>query len=146
MLLMTIWSFEHMMILQEVNLLAVLLAAIVYFILGGIWYSPKVFGHYWTAHHGLDMDQLKPPVWVYFAEFFLDLLTAYVLAVFISLSSKTGWKDGIGVAFWIWLGFVLTFELSGMIWAKKSFKTIGVNAGFALVGLLLMGAIIGSMQ
>jgi hypothetical protein len=37
----------------------IIVAAIVYFALGAIWFSPKVFGTAWMKSHGIVMDEEK---------------------------------------------------------------------------------------
>lgn len=136
-----------MLFAEDVNLVAVLIAALAFFGLGAIWYSPKVFGRYWMTHENIvHPENYNHPIWVYFAEFALDLLTAFVLAVFISWVGAFNWMDGLKIGLWIWIGFVLPFKLSTIIWGKKSFRCLWVNSGFILVGLLLMGAIIGALK
>lgn len=130
----------------HVNYLAVLIAAIVYFILGAVWYSDKVFGTDWMAHHGIPLLERKPNPIVYVGEFILDLITAFVLAVIISATKAVNWKEGLVVAFLVWLGFVFTLQFSGFLWSKKSLKAFLITTGFSLMGLLLMGLIIASMQ
>lgn len=131
--------FEHV----SVNHLAVFIAAIVYFILGAIWYSPYLFRNF----------QLKKEAWLpkrkgleeaggYIGEFILDLIMAYVLALFIKEHPVDSIWDGIGKAIWVWVGFVFTTHLSATIWGHKSWSHFVVHAVFMLIGLILMGAII----
>lgn len=37
----------------------ILVAALAYFMLGAIWFNPKVFGSIWASSHGLEMDPEK---------------------------------------------------------------------------------------
>ena len=43
----------------EVNYFAVGLAAVLVFVLGGLWYSPLLFANAWMAGHGYTEDDLK---------------------------------------------------------------------------------------
>lgn len=133
----------------EVNYLSVLLAAVVYFLIGALWYSPQLFGHHWMKHEGIHPDHHEPYVpgiGSYIGEFILDLLMAFVLALFIALADINSWGQGMLVALWAWIGFVAAPSLSALLWSRKSYKSFLINAGFVLVGLLAMGAIIGFMQ
>ena len=44
--------------MPEYNLLAVIVAGIASFILGGLWYSPMLFGKAWQREAGLSDEQL----------------------------------------------------------------------------------------
>lgn len=125
--------------------IGVLVAAVVYFFLGGVWYSQKLFGPYHMKHHheGTDPAQMKCGTSSLIGEFILDLIMAYVLAIFINFAGGKNWSDGLLVGLWVWIGFVATTQLSAVIWAKKSVMSFFVTAGFVLVGLLVMGSIIG---
>ena len=43
----------------SVNYFAVLVAALVTFVIGGIWYSPAVFGKAWMQENGFTEESLK---------------------------------------------------------------------------------------
>jgi hypothetical protein len=45
--------------LQYVNWLAAIAAALASFVLGGLWYSPVVFGRTWMRENSLGEEQLK---------------------------------------------------------------------------------------
>src|SRR3954452_25020352 len=45
--------------IPEVNYLAVLAAAIVIFVLGGLWYSPVLFAKRWIALQGKTEEQMR---------------------------------------------------------------------------------------
>ena len=47
------------MSLSDVNYLAVGLATILAFALGGLWYSPVLFGKAWMAAHGYTPEQMQ---------------------------------------------------------------------------------------
>jgi Protein of unknown function (DUF1761) len=47
------------MAVQYVNWLAVIAAALSSFLLGGLWYSPAVFGRAWMRENILSEEQLK---------------------------------------------------------------------------------------
>jgi hypothetical protein len=127
----------------HISVLAVFIAALVYFILGEIWYSSNFFGKHWRKHESFQaVSSSSSYIGTYMGEFILDLLIAYVLALFIGLAGATNWIDGLSIAFWLWLGFVATSHLSAMIWTHKSFKGFLVHAGFMLLGLLIMAGIL----
>lgn len=147
----------------HVNFLGVILAAAAYFLLGAIWYSPKALGGFWMKHEGPEGDKYVGPsgdkhagcdkcdmskccVSSYVGEFVLDLVSAYMLALFIGLTHAPTAKHGLIIGLLVWLGFLFPTQLSGVIWGKRSFKCFLVHILFLLVAFLVMGAIIGAMQ
>lgn len=72
-----------MLELTGLNWLAILVATLVGFALGGIWYGP-IFGDAWLAALGKTADQIQPSATPFVISFFTSLVTAVVLAMFIS--------------------------------------------------------------
>jgi len=130
-----------------VNHVAVLLAAVAYFVLGSIWYSPKVFGVMWMKHDPIYGEtQTSNMYFSYLGEAIISLIIAYILALFIEISHADIVIKGIVVALWIWLGFIATTHFSAVLWGRKSLINFFIHAGFLLAGLLLMGAIISGLK
>jgi hypothetical protein len=132
-----------------VNYLAVVLAAVVYFILGAVWYSPKVFGSMWMKHNPsvVPSETNRTNMIVAFiGEAVIGLIMAYILAVFIRISQADAVIKGIVVSLWIWLGFIATTHFSAVLWGRKSLINFFIHAGFLLTAILLMGAIISGLR
>jgi hypothetical protein len=72
-----------------------------------------------------------------------DLVMAYVLARFIGHYGAEGVLSGAFVGFMAWLGFVATIMLGSIFYEKKPAELVAINAGYQLVGIVVMGAIIG---
>lgn len=115
--------------MQEVNWVAVILAAVVSMVVGFIWYGP-LFGKAWMKLTGKkEMGDKKEMPKTYAIMFAASLVTAYVLSV-LGASFET--------AFWVWLGFQATLLLNGVLFEGKSWNLYFLNAGHQLVSLLAM--------
>ena len=126
----------------DINLIAVLIAAILGFGLSALWYSPRLLGKQWTAALGLSQEEFSPAR-TYGTRFVTTLVAAYILARILVHTAATTLVAGIETGFLIWLGFVATFALDGVLFEKRSFKLYLINSGYYLVGLMLMGAFLG---
>lgn len=125
----------------NVNFLAILIAAAAYFLLGAVWYSTNIFGQSWQHEAGV-VPGKEHSFFSYIGEFIVDLVIAYVLALFIHLIDANAISEGLLVALWIWIGFIATYHVSSMLWGRKTFRSFVINGGFSLVGLLLMSVIL----
>jgi hypothetical protein len=78
------------------------------------------------------------------------LLSAVVMAAAIScVTQLTGPQTalrGIKVALLLWLGFVLTTWSTEYVFEIRPLSLLGINAGFWLFGMSLMGAIVGGWK
>ena len=130
----------------DINYLAVLVAAISSMILGAIWYGP-LFMKAWMKQVGMTAKDLKKrkkkgSAKQMIGAFIMALVMAGVLAAFIQYRGDITLFTGICVAFWAWLGFTATVEMSRVLFERSSFKLFMINSGFNLVQLLIMGLII----
>lgn len=131
-----------------VNYWAVLVAAIVFYILGAIWYSPLLFAGTCMKQEepGMTEEQKKAcskcRATGFVGEFICSLVIAFVLALFIQISEAETVIEGITVALWAWLGFIVTTHLSGVFWGNRTFKHYLVHVVFLLIGFIVMGAIL----
>ncbi|MBA7598051.1 MAG: DUF1761 family protein [Calditrichaeota bacterium] len=130
----------------DISLIAVLIASILGFGLGALWYSPKLFGNQWMAALNVSAEDIQTefnPARTYGTRFVTTLVAAYVLARILVHTETTTLVAGIETAFLVWLGFVATFALHGVLFEKRSFKLYLINSGYYLVSLMLMGALLG---
>jgi hypothetical protein len=71
-----------------------------------------------------------------------SLVSAFILALFFHWLHVQSLNLGLLVAFHVWLGFVATVQLSGVLFMKQSMKLFAMNTGYQLACYLSMGAIL----
>lgn len=125
------------------NPIAILVATVVQFICGAVWYGP-IFGGLWGRIHGFDklskevqqkmMKEMGP---IYGVQFFVTILTAAVLGLFVA-SLPQGWSV-YGMAGFFWLGFTVPAQVSAVLFggtpSEWIMKKIAVQAGGSLLCL-----------
>lgn len=119
------------------NWIAILVAAIINFAIGGIWYAPPVFGKRWFALIGK-----RPGGSELGASGVVTLVAAILLAVIISWTRAAGIVDGLLVAGIGWLTFAGTGGIANVIFERKRMELFWINGAYQLLGFLIMGAII----
>ncbi len=135
--------------LHSLNLLAVLVAAISTMVVGFLWYSPLLFAKPWMREMGYDptdkarMEEMKKSAGpAYGGSFLASLVSAFVLSLFLHWLRAESLHVGLMVGFHVWLGFVATVQLTGVLFMKQSMKLFGINTGYQLVCYLVMAAIL----
>lgn len=135
----------------ELNIWAVLVAAAVTFVLGGVWYT-ALFGQARLRLLGWSEDKVRecqarrpPPV------FFGGMLAAYVvvaLAVGLLAANLEVVTLGAGVLLGLTLGVGVAAAVgfTGFLAADYPAGVFYIDAAFQVVFLALMGAIIGAWQ
>lgn len=133
-----------------INYVAVFAAAVINMVIGYIWYGP-LFGKQWIQESGLSKEQLadsqkKGMAMQYGLMFVGALVMAYVLSHAIVFAGTYlqvfGVSGGLMSGFFNWIGFVAPVTLVSVLWEGKSWKLWGLNNGYYLVSLLLMGALL----
>lgn len=134
---------------HNLNLLAVLVSAIATMVVGFLWYSPLLFAKPWLREMGYDihdqakMQELKKGASAaYSGSFVASLVSVFVLALFLHEMKAQTLEYGLLVSSHIWLGFVATVQLTGVLFMKQSMKLFAINTGYQLVCYLAMGAIL----
>ena len=129
-----------------VNYVAVLLAAVSAMVVGFVWYSKAVFGKPWMKASGVTDAQMKAAnknmLAMYVPMYVGAVVTAYVLSMLVDLTNATTVSAAMQVAFWIWLGFIATSFLGSVLFERRSWTYYGITAGYYLVNLLVMSAVL----
>ncbi len=132
--------------LIQVNYLAVVLSAVAAMIVGGIWYGP-LFGKKWMKLVGMskaDVNKKEMPK-LYGIMFLGVLVEAFILSHFIHYAGAYTLFNGIKTGVWAWIGFVGVVMLGNYMFAKRPLKLFYIDAGYALVNLMIMGAILATL-
>ena len=128
--------------MPEFNILAVLAAAVATFVLGGLWYSPALFGKAWQREAGVTDEQMRTSnkAMIFGLAFVLSLVAAFVFAMF--LGPRPPVNLGLGAGFAAGLCWVAASFGINYLFEQRSFKLWLINAGyhtlqFTIIGLIL---------
>ena len=114
-----------------VNWLAVGVGAVLSYLLGWIWYSPKLFGTKWAAGVGVSLvDAAEMPM----AAMVVQALATLCLAWAVGVTAANN-------AFLMLILIVVTIVLlivAGGLYVKKSAYAIAVEAGFVAAMTVIM--------
>lgn len=130
---------------MKVNPLAVLVAALSSFVLGFLWYGP-LFGRLWQSEAGITEAQIGAgnPVVMFGGSFLLAVVAAYGIALAIQAASARGWMAGLRVGLMTGLFFAATVLGINYLFAQHGPLLWGIDAGYAVLMLGIMGAILGA--
>ena len=137
---------------MEFNILAILAATVVQFVVGALWYT-VIFGKKWGEIHGFDKlpkatqeKMMKAMGPIYGAQFVVTILASVVLYIFIA--NLPGWNP-YGMAFFFWLGFTVPAQAGAAFFGGTEMKwmvqKIAIQAFGALAGLLAAAAVLQAM-
>jgi Protein of unknown function (DUF1761) len=130
---------------MKLNYIAVVVAAVVYWLLGAVWYG-FLFSKAW-----MDLEQLSPEraasvnlVLTYVITFVLNLVIAFVLAQICAWRNANTAARGAALGILIWIGFIGPVTYTTHMYEVRPVQLFAINEFYSLVGLALMGAILGA--
>jgi hypothetical protein len=137
-------------IFSDVNLTAVLAAAVAAFIVGFLWHGP-IFGKLWMDLMGVSEAEVKAakakgmgamlPHMI--GALLQQIVLAFVLAYLGYLTTSESISEMMVLAAWVWLGFIVTVQLNAVLWEKRKPALYFLNIVYHLVSLLVVAAVLG---
>ncbi|MBP9817900.1 DUF1761 domain-containing protein [Candidatus Shapirobacteria bacterium] len=134
------------------NYTAIVLASVLEFAFGAIWYGP-LFGKIWGKIHGFDklpkevqekMMKMMGPT--YAIQFLVTVVTTIVLAIF--MANQPAW-NAYAMAGIFWLGFVVPAQVSAVMFGRDEkkwmVKKVILQAGASLACLEIAVVVLGMM-
>jgi len=128
-----------------INYLAVVVAAVVAFILGWLWYMP-LFGKAYQAARGItdqmaaegqkDMGKTMTVIAI------CTLIMAWAVAVLAGYTHLETWMQGLKLGLLCWFGFAATMGLIETMTSRRKMASYYIDAGYWLVSLVIMGIVV----
>ena len=116
---------------SQINYVAVLVAGIVYFVLGALWYSPLLFAKPWMAAVGFtdeDVQGGSPLIYLYPLIFYV--IAAAVVAVLIQALGVMSIAEAIFLGALGWLGFMLPAIGASYVFESRPFNLFLITGGY----------------
>ncbi len=128
----------------SINHLAVIVCAIILWILGAAWYSPVMFAKKWMQLIGITREPGKRDGLLLgmTASFLGDVVMSFILANIIVWSNTTGFARGAVLGVLMWIGFIAAPNLPQGLYEKRPFKLFAINSGYWLLGLFVVGGVL----
>ncbi|MEP6573438.1 MAG: DUF1761 domain-containing protein [Gemmatimonadota bacterium] len=127
---------------------AILVSALAAWLIGALWYSPLLFAKAWVKAHGYTPEKLASmranAPRAYAGSLAAFVLMAFVLHLFLNHLGVETAGGGAVWGFHAWLGFALPIGFTANLYSDKPISTFLIDAGYQLVYLTAMGAILGA--
>lgn len=133
--------------ISTINWLAVIAAALSTFLLGGVWYSPALFGNAWMRENGFTEEQLKKRnmARIFGFSFVWGLIMSVNLAMFLN-DPATDLSWGASAGFLAGFGWVAMAIFVLGLFEGRSTRLMLINAGYFIVSFVIMGLILGAWR
>ena len=129
--------------ISQLNIIAIFIASISRFVLGGLWYGP-VFGKAWMQETGITEEKAKESNMI--RTFSLTFLASLVIAINLAffLGAESSLQSGVFYGFLVGFAWVAMSMGTNDLFEQRSFKLFAINAGYHVIAFIIMGAILGA--
>ncbi len=128
--------------MDGINLFAVVAAAVSAFVLGGLWYSPLLFGKAWQKLAGVsDETAAQGAGLVFGGAFVLSLVAEYVFAMFLGPKPALDFGLFAGASAglcWVAASFGINY-----LFERRPLALFLINGGYHTLQFTLYGLILG---
>jgi hypothetical protein len=122
---------EESTTMLKISFLAILIAVIVNFALGGIWYQ---FLFRTPVRREFTAKYSKRDFVIDIAR---SLVMVWALAVIMARGGVNSWPDAMKLATLLWFGFMATAQLSEKLFGGRSWTFYLINTGYMFASLLV---------
>jgi hypothetical protein len=132
--------------LGQLNWLAIIVGALIYFALGAVWYLPAVFGRPWMRSIGWDesrQQQMNPVQ--YAAPAVAQLIAAVATGMLAAATGSDTLPEGVVLGLVVGVGYALTLTaVDAMFDPNKPLPWLwwAISGGYHLVGLVIVAVLV----
>lgn len=126
--------------MSPINYLAVLVSAVVLFVLGGLWFS-LLFAKPWLRMMGIT-EQGSPGAGLFLQFFVCALLTSWCMAMVLSHAGPMEAGRAIGFGIICWLGFAGATSYATAKAGKKLTGLWAIETSYNLVSFIIAAVIL----
>lgn len=136
-------------VLGDINWLAVIVATIVYYMLGALWFSQFVFGKTWDESIGFE----RPNDWKFGLVFYVGplvgcLMTSIATAILVYALEIQSFGDAVLLGLITGIGYAGAVSVTNAITPRNPRPLVHgmINGSYHLLGIVVVSAILYSMK
>lgn len=141
----------YLHLLSQINLIAVFVSAIVFFVIGSLWYSflvreawiAELKKHDITIKQNVSKEVLRTKMLLTFGA---NILASIAMALLVIITGSSTISSGICLGILCVLGFAVTSVGSVFIWENRSIKLFFLDVGYPAFGIIASAIILSLWQ
>lgn len=137
--------------LGGLNWLAVIVAAVVYFVIGAAWFAPAVFGRPWMAAIGFDESRPRPEMnpMSYAGPALFYLIASVATGLLAAATGTDTLSEGAILGLVVGVGYALVVTATDAVFdpnKPKPWTWFAISGAYHVVSLVIVGMVIGAWQ
>jgi hypothetical protein len=137
--------------LGQLNWLAVIVAAVVYFVIGAAWFAPAVFGRPWMAAIGFDDSRPRPEMnpMSYAGPAAFYLIASIATGLLAAATGTDTLGEGAILGLVVGVGYALVVTATDAVFdpnKPRPWTWFAISGAYHVVSLVIVGMIIGAWR
>jgi hypothetical protein len=132
-------------LLSELNWLHVVVAAVAFFVLGAVWYSPVLFSKPWAKLVNINMtdrNARKGMGGMMLGSFVLMTVCCIALAIMFSIIHVGDAMGAVKFGLFFGVGFALTAVSISFIYERKPLALYAIDIGYLILGIVIASLVL----
>lgn len=133
--------------ISTLNWFAIIVATLSNFLIGGLWYSPILFGKIWMQENKFSDEDMKKGNMpkIFGLTFLFSFVMAFNLAMFLN-DSKTTISWGAIAGFLAGFGWIAMSQFVIGQFERKTTRYMLIHGGYVTISFIVMGLILGAWR
>jgi hypothetical protein len=132
-------------LLGELNWLAVIVATVVYFALGAVWYAPPLFGNAWMKAAGTVIQEgQRPGPAIYFTPLLAYFVAVIATAMLAEATGSDTFAEGIVLGLVVGVGYAVVGTAVEATFGNRPQNGVWflITGSYNLIGLIISAVIV----
>lgn len=129
--------------LSQINIFAVIVSTVIYFILGSLWYSPALLGKTWMKYQKTNPHEGRGQLPLMLsATFVLSFILCLGLAFIIMKAGVNTFIGGVKAGALCGFSFVFCTQAINAMFDKRPFTLFMIDAGYHITGIVISSVVL----
>ena len=125
----------------ELNFIAIIVAGVINYAIGALWYSPLLFINVWMSSQRRSKEEMsKGMTKAMIGGAVAALLTALGVGYVIALAQPAGLVEAVQLAFFLWIGFLLPIATYALVYEGQHKNAFLLFVSYQLLAFVAMAA------
>lgn len=129
------------MLLQNFPYLETVISGGAAYLLGWVWYAPKVMGKRWVEARGKTMDDIHPKAFPSAVSFALWMVTACFYSFLVLIMGLDSSPSLICLSCLLWVAFAMPPTVMGAFYTGYPFNAVAIDSAYQLAGYYILAVV-----
>ncbi len=122
------------MMLEDFPYIQTILSGVLAFLLGWVWYHPKILGKRWVEARGKNIEDINPKPFPSLLSFVLWMLSACFYTFLVIIMGLQASAALVCLSCLLWVAFAMPPTVMGAFYTGYPFNAVAIDSAYQLAG------------